>query len=76
MKRNLRFYFALMFARGTALVFKAHRAKGHVHAGFLGYYSVPGFLSGRMPETEEDHRHYGHERQNDCLEHDRGCFGG
>ena len=27
-------------------------------------------------ETEEDHRHYGHERQNDCLEHDRGCFGG
>ena len=72
MKRNLRFYFALMFARAG---FKAHRAKGHVHAGFLGYYSMPGFYRAHA-ETEEDYRHYGNERQNDCLEHDRGCFGG
>lgn len=26
--------------------FKAHRAKGHIHAGLLGHYSVPGIFWG------------------------------
>ena len=48
MKRNLRFYFALFFAKGTALVLKLIGRKGTSMPGSWAIILCPDFL-GRMP---------------------------
>ncbi len=52
MKRNLRFYFALMFARGTALVLKLIGRKGTSMPGSWAIILCPDFI-GRMPKPEK-----------------------
>lgn len=51
MKRNLRFYFALFFAKGTALVLKLIRRKGTSMPGSWAIILCPDFL-GRMPRPK------------------------
>ncbi len=51
MKRNLRFYFALFFARGTALVLKLIGRKGTSMPGSWAIILCPDFL-GRMPRPK------------------------
>ena len=51
MKRNLRFYFALLFAKGTALVLKLIGRKGTSMPGQLGHHPVARTL-GRMPRPK------------------------
>ena len=52
MKRNLRFYFALMFARGTALVLKLIGRKGTSMPGSWAIILCPDFI-GRMPKPKK-----------------------
>ena len=52
MKRNLRFYFALMFARGTALVLKLIGRKGTSMPGSWAIILCPDFI-GHMPKPEK-----------------------
>ena len=52
MKRNLRFYFALLFARGTALVLKLIGRKGTSMPGSWAIILCPDFI-GRMPKPEK-----------------------
>ena len=52
MKRNLRFYFALMFARGTALVLKLIGRKGTSMPGSWAIILSPDFI-GRMPKPKK-----------------------
>lgn len=51
MKRSLRFYFALFFAKGTALVLKLIRRKGTSMPGSWAIILCPDFL-GRMPRPK------------------------
>lgn len=51
MKRNLRFYFALFFAKGTALVLKLIGRKGTSMPGSWAIILCPDFL-GRMPRPK------------------------
>ena len=51
MKRNLRFYFALLFAKGTALVLKLIGRKGTSMPGSWAIILCPDFL-GRMPRPK------------------------
>ena len=51
MKRNLRFYFALFFAKGTALVLKLIGRKGTSMPGSWAIILCPDFL-GRMPRPQ------------------------
>lgn len=51
MRRNLRFYFALIFARGTALVLKIIGRKGTSMPGSWAIILCPDFL-GRMPRPK------------------------
>ncbi len=51
MKRNLRFYFALFFAKGTALVLKLIRRKGTSMPGSWALILCPDFL-GRMEKPK------------------------
>lgn len=51
MKRNLRFYLALFFAKGTALVLKLIRRKGTSMPGSWAIILCPDFL-GRMPRPK------------------------
>lgn len=44
MKRNLRFYFALLFARGTALVLKLIGRKGTSMPGSWAIILCPDFI--------------------------------
>lgn len=52
LKRNLRFYFALLFARGTALVLKLIGRKGTSMPGSWAIILCPDFI-GRMPKPEK-----------------------
>ncbi len=52
MKRNLRFYFALMFARGTKLVLKLIGRKGTSMPGSWAIILCPDFI-GRMPKPKK-----------------------
>ncbi len=51
MKRNLRFYFALFFAKGTALVLKLIHRRGTSMPGSWAIILCPDFL-GRMPRPK------------------------
>lgn len=51
MKRSLRFYFALLFARGTALVLKLIGRKGTSMPGSWAIILCPDFI-GRMPKPK------------------------
>ncbi len=51
MRRSLRFYFALFFAKGTALVLKMIRRKGTSMPGSWAIILCPDFL-GRMPRPK------------------------
>ena len=52
MKRNLRFYFALMFARGTKLVLRLIGRKGTSMPGSWAIILCPDFI-GRMPKPKK-----------------------